>query len=59
LSVVKFSLGIYNTTFRVDDFGGGSYVASSVKTIQGLARASAKTVNGLAIASVKTVQGLA
>ncbi len=33
--------------------------ATSVKTINGLARAGVKTVNGLAIASVKTVNGLA
>ena len=32
---------------------------SSIKTVQGLARASVKTVQGLAIASMKTLQGVA
>lgn len=34
-------------------------ITTSIKTINGLAKASVKTINGLAIASVKTINGLA
>lgn len=46
-------------TRYIDTIYDATPVASAIKTIDGLARASVKTVDGLAIASVKTWNGLA
>lgn len=68
--VVRFKAVTYPTApnpFSADGSSAGPLNASidytesggSIKTMNGLAKASVKTVNGLAIASVKTVNGLA
>lgn len=50
-----------NTEFTgyLENIDLGIAPATSIKTVNGLAKASVKTRNGLAIASVKTIQGLA